>query len=149
MHAALHAASDDAPPKASPSSSTARSGKRSSRGGGGQQHRSPAAARPPSYSLRSSPSSSPAKAEHEGKPPEGKREGKQVPAQQEADAAGWPTLLSTNEERNVQFYARLGFRVIEGVEGVKPGRLVEMEGEQYQVWVMLRRPQPQRPSRPA
>ena len=106
----------------------------------------------------------------------------------EADAAGWPTLLSTNEERslshvltrlqstshslsrdpphplpppltppashlhsqerNVKFYGQLGFEVVKDVEGVAPGKVVQMEGGcEYPVWVMLRRPQ--RPPRPA
>lgn len=58
----------------------------------------------------------------------------------EADAAGWPTLLATNEERNVKFYEQVGFEVVEGVEGVEPGRVSELAGEMYKVWYMLRRP---------
>ena len=51
----------------------------------------------------------------------------------EADEAGWPTLLGTNEERNVVFYERLGFRVIHREEE-------ELEGYRFQTMLMLRRP---------
>lgn len=53
------------------------------------------------------------------------------PCLDEADAAGWPTLLSTNEERNVVFYRRLGFEVV--LE-----ETVELEGVSIQTWHMLR-----------
>lgn len=51
----------------------------------------------------------------------------------EADEAGLPVLLNTQEERNVQFYGRLGFEVV---------RKQDMTG--YTNWSMLRQPVEQR-----
>jgi len=53
----------------------------------------------------------------------------------EADAASAPVVLSTNEERNVTFYSRLGFEVVRSTTR-------EIEGEAYPVWVMARSPFP-------
>ena len=55
----------------------------------------------------------------------------------EADAAGVPVVLTTNEARNVAFYSRLGFEVLRSAKR-------SIEGESYQVWVMARQPLPLR-----
>jgi GNAT superfamily N-acetyltransferase len=55
----------------------------------------------------------------------------------EADAAGWPCLIGTNEERNVQFYTRLGFKVVRQGEYQAGGCTV-------QSWYMLRQPKGKR-----
>ncbi len=51
----------------------------------------------------------------------------------EADAAGLPVVLTTNEERNVTFYSRLGFEVTRSATR-------EIDGESYRVWTMARQP---------
>ena len=51
----------------------------------------------------------------------------------EADAAGKPVVLSTNEERNVSFYSRLGFEVARSTTR-------DIDGESYRVWIMFRLP---------
>eukprot|EP00435_Cladocopium_sp_Y103_P011346 s1042_g2.t4 len=53
----------------------------------------------------------------------------------ESDASGHPVLLTTNEERNVTFYQRLGFEVIREANR-------ELGGDSYSVWVMVRHPKP-------
>ena len=53
----------------------------------------------------------------------------------EADAAGKPVVLSTNEERNVAFYSRLGFEVARSTTR-------DIDGESYPVWIMSRLPNP-------
>lgn len=50
-------------------------------------------------------------------------------ALKEADAAGLPVLLSTQEERNVRFYSRLGFEVVR-----------TDSHDAYTSWAMLRQP---------
>jgi len=52
---------------------------------------------------------------------------------QEADAASRPVVLSTNEERNVTFYSRLGFEVVRSTTR-------DIDGESYRVWTMARLP---------
>ena len=54
-------------------------------------------------------------------------------ALKEADAAGRPVVLTTNEERNVAFYSRLGFKVARSTAR-------EIDGESYRVWTMARSP---------
>ncbi|QDZ17899.1 hypothetical protein A3770_01p04170 [Chloropicon primus] len=54
-------------------------------------------------------------------------------AVEEADAAGQAVALSTNEERNVTFYSRLGFEVAQSMAR-------EIDGESYHVWHMIRKP---------
>ena len=49
-------------------------------------------------------------------------------------ANGWHVLLSTNEERNVRFYRRLGFRVARDAAVVRIGEL------SYTEWWMVRPP---------
>ena len=51
----------------------------------------------------------------------------------EADAAGKPVVLSTNEQRNVAFYSRLGFEVVGSTTR-------EIDGDCYSVWTMARPP---------
>lgn len=51
----------------------------------------------------------------------------------EADAAGRPVVLSTNEERNVAFYSRFGFEVTSSTTRA-------IDGESYRVWTMARLP---------
>ena len=51
----------------------------------------------------------------------------------EADAAGWPMLLGTNEERNVVFYERFGFEVVHREEET-------IDGYSFLTFTMLRRP---------
>lgn len=51
----------------------------------------------------------------------------------EADAAGWPMLLGTNEERNVVFYERVGFEVVHRKEET-------VDGYSFLTFTMLRRP---------
>lgn len=66
---------------------------------------------------------------------QGQRIGSRALAQAlgETDAAGCHVLLATNEERNVTFYSRLGFRVVRRVDE-------EVEGFQYTAWYMVRPP---------
>ena len=52
----------------------------------------------------------------------------------ECDAAGWPCLLATNEQRNVKFYERLGFAVIEEDE-------LDIFGHALHEWWMVRKPE--------
>ncbi|CAK9067563.1 Puromycin N-acetyltransferase [Durusdinium trenchii] len=51
----------------------------------------------------------------------------------EADLAKKPVMLTTNEERNVTFYQRLGFQVLRSATR-------SLAGETYEVWVMVRHP---------
>lgn len=51
----------------------------------------------------------------------------------ECDQRGWKVLLSTNEERNVRFYRKLGFEMIHH-------EVADVAGERLEAWFMLRKP---------
>lgn len=51
----------------------------------------------------------------------------------EADAAGWPILLTASEPRIVAFFKRVGFQVVAEAEK-------ELAGVRFMSWIMLRWP---------
>lgn len=60
-------------------------------------------------------------------------------ALQEADKLGMPCILGTQERRNVIFYSRLGFKVVD--EANVP------IGDGYTNWIMIREPNKERPQK--
>jgi GNAT superfamily N-acetyltransferase len=54
------------------------------------------------------------------------------PVLDQCDAEGWPAYLESSKERNVPFYARHGFKVVEEVP---------LPGGGPSIWTMWRRPQ--------